>query len=72
MGSDRLYVGLAYDNVSLEDSCNSENLVLRGCGSLVEFGNWRKGALPGGFKQGDILEVMVSPHAPPSNLNLFF
>jgi hypothetical protein len=68
MGSDRLYVGLAYDNASLQDSCNSQNLVLSGCGSLVEFGNWRKAALSGGIKQGDIFEVKVSPHKCLSNL----
>jgi hypothetical protein len=58
--SDQLYVGVAYDDVSLEDSWNSENLVVRGSGTLVEFGNSRKGALTGGFKQGDILEVVAS------------
>jgi hypothetical protein len=63
--SDRLYVGLAYEDVSLDDSCNSENLVVRGCGDAVEFGNWRKRALPGGFQKGDTLEVMASAHAPP-------
>ena len=62
-GSDRLYVGLAYEDVALDDSFNSKNLVVRGSGDLVEFGNWRKGALPGGFQQGDTLEVMAS--APP-------
>ncbi len=64
-GSDRLYVGLAYEDVPLDDSWNSKNLVVRSCGDLIEFGNLRKGALPGGFKQGDTLEVMASAHAPP-------